>query len=183
MMWNSRNRRRLLSAGTIIAPVLVLQAVQSLVGQPALKPAQAAGESANADPAASTPVRPADQAAVRTAQAWLLARGPARADRSPMIPAPSLPAAPERPIEPEPAGKPEPEAPHEPAIPASISGLTVSAVMSSDRGAMAVIRGAVFREGDQLADEWKVIAIDARAMIVRVRGPNGTTLELSRRKP
>jgi len=180
MKFNPRTGRLLLSAGTILAPVLVLQTVQALVGQKALKPAQAsAGASAESPPGFGR----GDQAEARAAVAWLAARGPARADRSPMIPALELPAVIERPVEPAVINKPEPVANSEPLIPTSISSLTVTAVMSGDRGAMAVIRGAVFREGDELADLWKVVAIDARAMTVRVQGPNGITLELTRRKP
>lgn len=175
MRLSPRSRRRLLSAGAMVAPVLALQAVHWFTGQ--------AGPQTTMASSAVTPAAPkqTDQPEVdpkaikaeREALAWLAARGPARTAGSPMLRPPAEPV-------PEPIIEEPPPAPEVASVPASVRKLALTGVMRGRSGELAVISGRVLEVGAEVATGWRIGAIDARAMTVRLDGPAGLTLTLSR---
>lgn len=61
------------------------------------------------------------------------------------------------------------------------SGFVVSAILKSERGAMASINRRLYLVGDQIDEHWRVIGVDPVRIVVTIQHSSGSTVELSAR--
>lgn len=178
-----RNRRRLLPAAALAAPiltVLVLRAMgtghpaSSMGATPPTHPSAAEPAPTQAD--GEPPRAPlATRAELDRAMAWLRERSGVLPARSPMDFEPAIAPAQT------PAPAPVPEAPRasRPTRPAGVMNLT--SVMANDEGGLAAINGRVYRLLDEVEPGWRIVEIDAKSLAVRLEGPERRRVELTRK--
>ncbi|MBL8757956.1 MAG: hypothetical protein JNK35_05950 [Phycisphaerae bacterium] len=179
-----RNRRRLLPAAALAAPILTVLVLRALgTGHPA---SSMGATPPSTNPSAAEPAPPqadgdppraplATRAELDRAMAWLRDRTGVLPARSPMdfepAPAPAAPTAP----------APTPEAPRasRPTRPAGVMNLT--SVMANEEGGLAAINGRVYRLLDEVEPGWRIVEIDAKSLAVRLEGPERRRVELTRK--
>jgi len=87
-----------------------------------------------------------------------------------------------------PEGQPEPQTPaptnrSAPDQPEEQPMFTVTALVASDRGAVALINGKPHRQGDALPGGWSIQRIDAQKKIVVIEHGAGDTVRLQLHRP
>jgi hypothetical protein len=174
-----------MTAGALIAPILVVQLVRIGFG-PGAGPAMSAAAvgmpdaSLQSTEAAQKPSAPLT-AQDRTVAAWIAKLQRPDAVKSPM----EFIAAPE----PEPvASTQEPVAPAvqitqgDTTIPVAMRvpvDLTLGAIMGSSDSALALIGGKVRRVGDTIYPGWNITSINPREQTVTITGPEDAVINLS----
>lgn len=188
MIARRARRQRLLAVAALLAPVLLAQATRHLLR----------GDLSAASASTAAPAQPAPQSAApdlspaqQTALAYVHARSLSRRDAaytpilSPMdhLPARADEHAPALAHEPEPA--PSVIQRDDPAAQLPRGPLALTSVMTAPDepgGALAVINGRVMRVGDLVEPGWTIHAIDRSDLRVRLLGPAGQTVSLSRQR-
>lgn len=178
---DSRSKSKMLWIGTLLVPAIAVQVVRFMLGDSG----PSAASAATPDPAAVAPVVAAtpEQAkplspAQAKAVAWLRSRPQTLGLRSPMDFADDMPPA-------EPEEEPTPALAISPTaatpIPTRVPGaLAITAIMSGGvDGAVVSINHKLYRIGDEIVPNWRILAIDARERTVTVQGPEGQSLLLS----
>lgn len=171
-------RRRLIPAGAVVAPIVLLQLVRSL-----LSTGPAAAPAANYVPPTVAPDTgaPKPQAVKLTpeqekALAWLKDTAARTAMRSPMdFRAPAaiieVHVLPDREPVPTPAVTPA-------ADPLPVPRLSLTTILKRQDGALAAINGKIYHVGDEVATGWKVTKIDRDDWAVTVTCEDGRTIEV-----
>lgn len=184
---------RLLRAGVLLAPIVLLQVVRLTLGGGGPETSAAAplfdGPSSDAPQAPRQQTRivqltPQQKAALdyltltrQDVTQWTTAASPFPAPPPKVIAA----ARPSTPVEPAPTIEQptEPQGPQLPVIPAAIAQAQLSSLLRSSAGEFAVINGKPYRAGDQFIDGWKLIEIKVNDRAVLLEGPQGEIVELS----
>jgi hypothetical protein len=172
MSMDKRTRARVFTAAALVAPVVLVQIGQAVLGGVGPRVSAASvSETAPAAEATTPTVKPAPKwtAAQTAAAAWLAKAGRPRVPDSPMVFVPAPERAPEARVQVD-----EGEKPLEPR-----PSLTLSGVIGRDGEEAALINGKMVRVGDTVHTGWKVESIDAKRMVVVVAGPRGDRFELS----
>ncbi|MBX9737471.1 MAG: hypothetical protein K2X32_11150 [Phycisphaerales bacterium] len=175
---------RLMTAGALIAPILVVQLVRIGFGPgagPAMSTAavgmpDASVQSTEAAQKPSAPLTAQD----RTVAAWIAKLQRPDAIKSPMefIPAPESVAATQEPVE-----VPRVQISQgDTTIPVAMRvpvDLTLGAIMGSSDSALALIGGKVRRVGDTIYPGWTITSINPREQTVTITGPEDAVINLS----
>ncbi len=181
MMSRLTSSSRLMTAGALIAPILVVQLVRVGLG-PGAGPAMSAAAVGTPDQstdAAQKPIAPLT-AQDRTLATWIAKLQRPDAIKSPMefIPAPESVAAAEEPV-----AVPRVEISQgDNTIPAATRvpvDLTLGAIMGSSESALAMIGGKVRRVGDTIYPGWTITSINPREQTVTITGPEDAVINLS----
>lgn len=172
---DAHTRRKVIGLAVMLAPVAAVQFVRMIDG-PGLTGAPAATPPKEEPSPALTLMQPQRVLTPAQQQAMAYLRGLAAPSelRSPMDAPPPAPTA----VAPEAAQVPTRSEP-EPIPTDPLAGVTVTAILGSGDGAVAMIAHRLRRVGDEVVPGWRVKEIDGRRRRVVLVGDGGDTAELA----
>jgi hypothetical protein len=186
---------RLLRAGALLAPIILLQAVRLTVGGGGPEASSAAplfdgpGGDLPVAPAQQTrvtPLTPQQKAAVefliaarQDGSLMSLAISPFPAPKPKIVAVQPPPQLPQEPAIEQPEIPAGPMGPHLPEIPQAIQQANLTSLLRAGSGEFAVINGKPHRIGDFVIEGWRVIEIKVNDRAVLLEGPHGELVELS----
>lgn len=182
MIASARKRRRLIPVLALLLPALAVQGFRALSGSGLA--------SASATPTATPanlPLAPSEESFKPTPEMLAAAKWVQETVRPGTLAALVSPM--DHPPPPDPSAPPptkvatptETPAPTRTVARRPTGKLALSSVISGEGGVMASINGKIYRIGDAVDTGWSITAIDPRGMVVTITGPEGHTVELSRK--
>jgi hypothetical protein len=169
-------QRKLLTAGAIVAPIVLVQLLRGFGG---FGPGSAhASGPMPSDATASAPIEPAAgkcSPEVARITAWIRAQNTANRPQSPLDYLPAAPAP--KPMVNPYAGK---DIPAPAAKPDDVSSkLIVGAIFGNAQGQSVSINGKVYSVGDEPLAGWLITKIDPKAYVVHLIGPSDQMIQLT----
>ena len=168
-------KKRLVTVGALVAPVLMVQTVRWVFNAPSGPSGASAAMPTDADPVIPPTTTPKLSKEQQAANAWARGVQIAMDLHSPMDH--GEPKAAVETAAPTPTN-PTPRQPEVDPVATIASKLAVGAIFGGRGGQMATINGRVFGVGEEPAPGWRIEKIDLRSGVVTLNGPSDKTVEL-----